>query len=58
MTLPRMSFEFTGLTYDSTRKSTTTQTFIAKSAVDGTETKKVYLPVPYNMHLNSALCLN
>jgi hypothetical protein len=49
ITLPRMSFEFTGLTYDPTRKSTTTQTFIAKSAVDGTETKKVYLPVPYNM---------
>ena len=25
MTLPRMSFEFTGLTYDPTRKVTTTQ---------------------------------
>jgi hypothetical protein len=49
MTLPRMSFEFTGLTYDSTRKSTTTQTFTAKSATDGKETKKVYLPVPYNL---------
>jgi hypothetical protein len=49
ITLPRMSFEFTGLTYDSTRKSTTTQTFTAKSATDGKETKKVYLPVPYNL---------
>jgi hypothetical protein len=57
ITLPRMSFEFTGLTYDATRKSTTTQTFIAKSAVDGTETKKVYLPVPYNMQFElSILC--
>ena len=57
ITLPRMSFEFTGLTYDPTRKSTTTQTFIAKSAVDGTETKKVYLPVPYNMQFElSILC--
>ena len=57
ITLPRMSFEFTGLTYDSTRKSTTTQTFIAKSAVDGTETKKVYLPVPYNMQFElSIMC--
>jgi hypothetical protein len=49
ITLPRMSFEFTGLTYDSTRKSTTTQTFTTKSATDGKETKKVYLPVPYNL---------
>lgn len=49
ITLPRMSFEFTGLTYDSTRKSTTTQTFVVKSEIDGTETKKAYLPVPYNM---------
>ena len=57
ITLPRMSFEFTGLTYDATRKSTTTQTFIAKSAVDGTETKKVYLPVPYNMQFElSIMC--
>jgi hypothetical protein len=55
ITLPRMSFEFTGLTYDSTRKSTTTQTFIAKSAVDGTETKKVYLPVPYNMQFELSI---
>ena len=55
ITLPRMSFEFTGLTYDPTRKSTTTQTFIAKSAVDGTETKKVYLPVPYNMQFELSI---
>ena len=55
ITLPRMSFEFAGLTYDSTRKSTTTQTFIAKSAVDGTETKKVYLPVPYNMQFELSI---
>ena len=43
ITLPRMSFEFTGLTYDSARKVSTTQTFIAGSG------KKVYMPVPYNM---------
>ena len=29
ITLPRMSFEFTGLTYDASRKVTTTQTFTA-----------------------------
>ncbi len=55
ITLPRMSFEFTGLTYDPTRKSTTTQTFTAKSTTDGKETKKVYLPVPYNMQFELSI---
>jgi hypothetical protein len=49
ITLPRMSFEFTGLTYDPSRKVTTTQTFIVKDPNDETETKKSYMPVPYNM---------
>ena len=31
ITLPRMSFEFTGLQYDGTRKVTTTQTFKSQS---------------------------
>jgi len=55
ITLPRISFEFTGLTYDPTRKSTTTQTFTTKSATDGTETKKVFLPVPYNMQFELSI---
>jgi len=55
MTLPRMSFEFIGLTYDSTRKSTTTQTFIKKSETDGSEIKKAYLPVPYNMQFELSI---
>lgn len=55
ITLPRMSFEFTGLTYDSSRKSTTTQYFTTKSVVDGTETKKAYLPVPYNMQFELSI---
>ena len=49
MTLPRMSFEFIGLSYDPTRKATTTQTFITAPSSDKTQEKKVYLPVPYNM---------
>jgi hypothetical protein len=48
MTLPRMSFEFTNLAYDPSRKSTQTQQFVVTSA-DGTEERKSYLPVPYNM---------
>jgi hypothetical protein len=49
MSLPRMSFEFTGLTYDSTRKVTTTQTFLTGLTSDQKEIRKVYMPVPYNM---------
>jgi hypothetical protein len=49
ITLPRMSFEFTGLSYDPSRKLTTTQTFLSKSVTDGTNIKKTYMPVPYNM---------
>ena len=48
MTLPRMSFEFTDLQYDPTRKSTKTQT-IVNATPDGGSTKSVYMPVPYNM---------
>ena len=55
ITLPRMSFEFTGLTYDSSRKSTTTQTFTAKSATDSKEIKKAYLPVPYTMQFELSI---
>jgi len=48
MTLPRMSFEFTNLAYDPARKTTQTQQMVITSA-DGTEERKTYLPVPYNM---------
>lgn len=49
ITLPRMSFEFVGLVYDSSRKGTTTQTFTTALSSDGSAVKKMYLPVPYNM---------
>ena len=50
ITLPRMSFEMTGITYDASRKASITQTF--KSCGSGTTAsnlKKVYMPVPYNI---------
>jgi len=47
MTLPRMSFEFTGLSYDGSRKVTSTQTF---TSPDGNNIQKTYMPVPYNMN--------
>jgi len=49
ISLPRMSFEFVSLTYDPTRKVTTTQTFLTRESSNKTEVKKVYMPVPYNM---------
>ena len=55
ITLPRMSFEFTGLTYDPSRKVSTTQTFVAKDKDDGTETKKTFMPVPYNMQFELSI---
>ncbi len=55
ITLPRMSFEFTGLTYDPSRKVTTTQQFKVRDPDDGTETKKAYMPVPYNMAFELAI---
>jgi hypothetical protein len=49
MSLPRMSFEFLGLTYDTSRKVTTTQTFLSGLKTDKTQPRKTYMPVPYNM---------
>jgi hypothetical protein len=46
ITLPRMSFEMTSIQYDATRKAGVTQTF---KASDGTNLKKVFMPVPYNI---------
>ena len=46
ITLPRMSFEQNGITYDPSRKSSVTQTF---KAADGTNVKKVFMPVPYDV---------
>ena len=46
ITLPRMSFEMNGISYDPTRKVGVTQPF---KASDGTNMKKVYMPVPYNI---------
>ena len=55
ITLPRMSFEFTGLTYDSSRKVTTTQQFTVKDPNSESDTKKAYMPVPYNMQFELAI---
>ena len=49
ITLPRMSFEITNISYDSARKAGITQTFKALDSDDGDKMKKVFMPVPYNL---------
>jgi len=46
ITLPRMSFEMVSIQYDPSRKAGVTQTF---KASNGTNLKKIYMPVPYNI---------
>ena len=57
ITLPRMSFEMTNISYDPTRKSGITQTF---KGSDGTKLRKVFMPDPYNIgfELNILVKLN
>ena len=55
MTLPRMSFEFTGVTYDPSRKITATQQFVVKNPNDGSDVKKSFMPVPYNMQFELSI---
>ena len=50
ITLPRLGFEITGLSYDSTRKLTKMQkTVRVKSNEDGKKLNFNYTPVPYNI---------
>ena len=55
MTLPRMSFEFTGLQYDPSRKVTQTQKFSKGLSSDKKSTQKAYMPVPFNMQFELAI---
>ncbi len=50
ITLPRMSFEISGISYDNTRKLTRIQKYkTVKSSVDGKILNYNYVPVPYNI---------
>ena len=55
LSLPRMSFEFVGLTYDPTRKVTQTQKFKKALTSDKTAIHTGYMPVPYNMEFELAI---
>jgi hypothetical protein len=54
ITLPRMSFEMTGITYDAGRKVSTLQTFKSVESADGKLTK-TFMPVPYNINIRLSI---
>jgi hypothetical protein len=54
ITLPRMSFEMTGISYDSSRKSSTMQTFRSYDQANN-ELTKVFMPVPYNVNFRLSI---
>jgi hypothetical protein len=53
VTLPRMSFEFTNLEYDPTRKVTQNQVIVVETP-EG-KVKKTFVPVPYNMTIKLSI---
>ena len=52
ITLPRVSFELTGISYDSSRKLSPITTDYVK---DGKSARKVYTPVPYNLDFSFSI---
>ena len=49
ITVPRLYFEMTGISYDSARKTAPTQKYKTVINTDGSEIKMQYVPIPYNM---------
>jgi len=49
ITLPRISFEVNGFSYDPSRKVSPIQTIKSVDPADNTKTKKQFMPVPYNV---------
>jgi len=54
ITLPRMSFEMVGLSYDPSRKLTTGTSFCAKDINNGV-LRMVHMPVPYNLNFELSI---
>ena len=53
ITLPRISFEISGFSYDTTRKVSPTQ--VIRSVQSDGKTKKSFMPVPYNVDFELAI---
>jgi|TARA_Y100000289_G_scaffold21293_1_gene20584 hypothetical protein len=49
ITLPRIAFELSSITYDNSRKVSTMQTFKAVTKDGSKAARKVFMPVPYNL---------
>lgn len=47
ITMPRISFEMTGITYDASRKTSPIQKYLKQSGTDAVKVQ--YMPVPYNL---------
>jgi hypothetical protein len=54
ITLPRMSFEIIGLSYDPTRKLSTATSFCAKD-INNNVLRKVGMPAPYNLNFELSI---
>jgi len=54
ITLPRMSFEMIGMSYDSSRKITTTTSFCSRD-VNNNVLRMTYMPVPYNLNFELSI---
>ena len=50
LTLPMMSYEFNGISYNSEDKLPATQKFYAELEADNTKVRSVFMPVPYIMN--------
>ena len=55
LTLPRMSFEFTAINYDATRKLVTTKQFKKVHASDSTKLTSIYTPTPYDFEFSLSI---
>lgn len=55
LSLPRMSFEMNGMTYDPARKTTSTQTFISQKLSEKSKAHKTFMPVPYSMNFELSI---
>jgi hypothetical protein len=54
ITLPRMSYELVGLSYDSSRKVTTTTSFCAKD-INNNALRMTFMPAPYNINFELSI---
>lgn len=52
LTLPRLAFEIVGLSYDSSRKTAITQSFLAREKANPNNILQTYMPVPYDLSID------